>query len=283
MSCRSANNCQGSRAMFQLITYGLVLQIRRLSIRPSSSELIPVVSHASLGGLSIILSYYVLNLVPLGDATTIRFSLPIWTIIMGCLFLNESCSISKLSAAVLTMVGVILIANPSILMGLLESELKEPRVEVQYDSKTSRLVLRNLTDAASSSTLADTDSYQSSQHLQGCYLALISSMSLAMSLVTNRMCKVTPIEVIIVWLSLATITIGLLALALLGQWNYPDSLRDFILLLLNGVCGTVGQWFMTNALKVEQSSVVALTRTFDIEVAFLYSGLLLKEKILMTR
>lgn len=67
---------------------------------------------ACLGAISITFSYYALRLIPLGDATTIRFSLPIWTLIIGYLVLGEPCNLLRVVAVVISISGVILIAKP---------------------------------------------------------------------------------------------------------------------------------------------------------------------------
>lgn len=259
------------------------MAIRRLPLKPSSNEILPVLIHASLGGLSITLSYYVLNLIPLGDATTIRFSLPIWTLIIGFLALNESCGFYKLGAIAVSITGVLLIAKPGVFMNLAGIILHSPFTEATDSSLAASRPLTNSTVILDPLAINHWLGSSNGLHLQGCFLALGSSFTLAMSLVANRMCTNTPIEVIIVWLSLMTIVLGSTTLAYLEKWQWPDNKKDIILIALNGFCGTAGQWFMTNALKVEQSSTVALVRTFDIEVAFLYSAFLLHEHILITR
>lgn len=104
-----------------------------------------------------------------------------------------------------------------------------------------------------------------------------------MSLVSMRLCRKTPAELVILWLSIIGIVVGSITLLALDEWSMPDNWLDVLYILLNGSCGAVGQWFITNALKVEQSGIISLVRTFDIEVAFFYSAFLLHEHIRITR
>lgn len=281
--------------------------LRGLSLKPSRTELLPVFGRALLGGSSITFSYYALKLIPLGDATTIRFSLPIWTLIISYLVLNESCDLFKIGAVVIAVTGVVLIAKPDECMRLVHFILqsfsleglnsKEPSTAFKEASTTSALSGAGalsiippaaflLDDGSGSEIIAiepELEKISLSQQLQGSLLALASSICLSLSLIATRLCKNTPTEVIVAWLSILSIIIGTITLFLLNEWRLPDNLQDVVLILLNGACGSAGQWFITNALKVEQSGVIALARTFDIEVAFLYSAFLLHEQILTTR
>lgn len=316
--------------------------MRKLSIVPPRGERGPVLGRALLGACSITFSYYALKLIPLGDATTIRFSLPIWTLIVSYLVLGESCSLLKIGAVVVSVSGVVLISKPddcielahlmlrslhlepptllattttatttataTTIEGLdlnlnstlgyheqpLESrafaleEQEIPRegmvIEGMGEQPSGLVVIEDASGIhviAMETTVAATTSIE--HHFTGCLLALMSSVCLAMSLIALRMCKKTSAEVTICWLSIFSIVIGTATLFGLREWSLPDNLRDVALILANGICGSIGQWFITSALKIEQSGVIALARTFDIEVAFLYSALLLQEDIRITR
>lgn len=280
-----------------------MILLRGLSLKPSRNELLPVLGRALLGGSSITFSYYALKLIPLGDATTIRFSLPIWTLIISYLVLNESCDLFKIGAVVIAVTGVVLIAKPDECIRLVHFILQYLSFEgmssqvLKDASSTAGLSGAGtlsaippaaflLDDGSGSEIIAiepELENISLSQQLEGSLLALASSICLSLSLIATRLCKNTPTEVIVAWLSIMSILIGTITLILLNEWRLPDNLQDIVLILLNGACGSAGQWFITNALKVEQSGVIALARTFDIEVAFVYSALLLHEQILSTR
>lgn len=296
-----------SRATIQLSIYGFIILLRGLSLKPSKNEAWPVFGRALLGGSSITFSYYALKMIPLGDATTIRFSLPIWTLIVSYLVLNESCDLFKIGAVVVSITGVVLIAKPSDCMrlvhlvsesiGLEVSSERTPSAAVKEASAISALSgvgalsvippAALLLDDGSGSEIISIEpglgDISLNQQLEGSLLALASSICLSMSLIATRMCKHTPTEVIVAWLSILSIIVGTSTLFFLDQWSFPDNISDVVLIILNGACGSAGQWFITNALKVEQPGVIALARSFDIEIAFLYSALLLHEQILSTR
>ena len=315
------------RSLIQLVIYTVIIIIRKLSLFPERGEWLPVFGRAFLGATSMCFTYYALNLIPLGDATAIRFSLPIWTLIISYLFLGESCQFSKILAVFVAILGVVLIAKPDDCIYLWhlivrslgfesaeefkihqheheearEHELEELEkladIELHSHNETAPIEYENPPEEETSDIeliAMQTKLYNhhsnhfneaelAARHLRGCLLALASSILLSLSLIALRLAKKTPAEVTIFWLSVLSVVIGNMLLIGLNEWSLPDNWRDVFFILLNGICGSAGQWFITSALKVEQSGIIALARTFDIEVAFLYSAFLLRETIRTTR
>lgn len=288
------------------------MAIRNLPIMPLRGERWPVMLRASLGSASITFSYYALKLIPLGDATTIRFSLPIWTLIISYLVLNESCSLFKIFAVIISISGVLLIAKPddvvrgldyiwhnlgftSSLSGGNNGTLINNTIAMAHSSGShynydqAELIAMGLISSEDEiisgpplTPIAIDIANDNHNQLIGCLLALSSSICLSMSLIALRLCNKTPAEITIFWLSLLSIAIGSITLLAIGEWRLPNNWLDVLYIFLNGICGTLGQWFITSALKVEQSGVISLARTFDIQVAFLYSAFLLHEQIRAT-
>lgn len=270
-----------SRAVIQLLIYGSVVKFKGSPYLPEAQEFMPVMCRAFLGASSITFSYCALELIPLGDATTIRFSLPIWTIIISFLVLNESCNFYKWFAVILSISGVVLIAKPDdciyIFNGILDG-FKFETLKTQLETVENR---KNT--SFNVEPIAIQISNEPHRQLEGSLLALASSICLSISIVALRLCKYTPAEVTILWLSIISIVIGSICLVILEEWRLPNNWLDVVYIFLNGLCGSIGQWFITSALKIEQSGVISLARTFDIEVAFLYSAFILHENIRLSR
>lgn len=270
-----------NRAVIQLIVYGSVICYKRVSVMPKKGEKVAVFSRALLGAISITFSYYALRLIPLGDATTIRFSLPIWTLIVSYLVLGEPCSALKICAVAISIFGVVLIARPDDCIYLFKMILYSLHLESDEQFQLDKFEYQNIKSKLQPIHL--NPNQEPYQQLTGCCLALSSSICLALSLIALRLCKRTSAEITIFWLSILCVTIGSATLLILGEWRLPDNLPDVLFILLNGICGSIGQWFITSALKIEQSGVISLARTFDIEIAFLYSAFFLHEQIRPTR
>lgn len=66
------------------------------------------------GGLGFICFYSSLSILPLGDAVTIFFLAPLFTVLMTALTLGEPVTIFEAVASVISFIGVALIAKPSI-------------------------------------------------------------------------------------------------------------------------------------------------------------------------
>jgi drug/metabolite transporter (DMT)-like permease len=57
--------------------------------------------------------FFALTLIPIGQVVAIEFTMPIWTAILAATFLGERMTLSKISAIVLGIVGVIVIVRPA--------------------------------------------------------------------------------------------------------------------------------------------------------------------------
>lgn len=238
---------------------------------------------ALLGAISITCSYFALRLIPLGDATTIRFSLPIWTLIIGYLVLGEPCNALRVLAVVIAVSGVVLIAKPELCVYVAHVVWHSLRLESERTFDERRAAYESFRHNGTQLPHVADPKLAEFQQLEGSLLALASSVCLSMSLIAMRLCRKSHAEIVILWLSICGIVIGSATLVALGEWSMPDNWLDVLYIALNGLCGAAGQWFITNALKVEQSGIISLVRTFDIEVAFLYSAFLLHEHIRVTR
>jgi drug/metabolite transporter (DMT)-like permease len=57
--------------------------------------------------------FFALTLIPIGQVVAIEFTMPIWTAILAASFLDERMTLSKISAIVLGIIGVIVIVRPA--------------------------------------------------------------------------------------------------------------------------------------------------------------------------
>lgn len=245
--------------------YSTIIFVRKLPLLPARGERLAVAGRSLFGGASITFSYFALKLIPLGDATTIRFSLPIWTLIISYLFLGESCSVVKVCAVLSSVTGVFLIAKPDYCSQLMLSLFSSTNLQQQQQQEYIQ------------------DAPVGNHQLLGSSLALASSVCLALSFVSLRLCQVTRAETTIFWLSSLSALFGFALLAILNELRVPSNASDCIYIILNGLFGAIGQWCITSALKVEQSGIISLARTFDIVVAFCYGAVLLHEQITLIR
>ncbi|KAI1289548.1 Solute carrier family 35 member G1 [Halotydeus destructor] len=123
----------------------------------------------------------------------------------------------------------------------------------------------------------------------GTIMSFVSSISGSLTFVMMRKLKKTPIPVVIAWFSILSISMGAIILTVIHLYmdqriKLPTefTVQEWLLLLCNGLCGVVGQFGLTTALKIEEASVVALVRTTDILVAFVYQVSFLNEAVQWT-
>ena len=62
----------------------------------------------------------------------------------------------------------------------------------------------------------------------------------------------------------------LITVSVLGEWKIPFCGRDRWMLMLIAVLGIAGQTFLTKALQREKAGPVALMRTLDVVLAFIF-------------
>jgi drug/metabolite transporter (DMT)-like permease len=57
--------------------------------------------------------FFALTLIPIGQVVAIEFTMPIWTAVLAASFLGERMTLSKISAIVLGIIGVVVIVRPA--------------------------------------------------------------------------------------------------------------------------------------------------------------------------
>lgn len=122
-----------------------------------------------------------------------------------------------------------------------------------------------------------------SKRLIGALFAILAAISLAAAMTLLGLCKKTKAETIIVWLTFLSAVQSTIVLLLVDEFRMPSSFMDILLLVLNGILGSIGQYMLTNALKIEQSSVCSLVRSFDIVVSYFFSIVILHEDFTLLR
>ena len=179
---------------------------------------------------------------PLADASTIQFSSPVFVAIFAYFMLKESLTVLQAIAGVITLVGVVIIAQPEFIFG--------PQSDAIYD-----------------------------QRMLGTILAVVASISGAFSMITLRKLKTTPVAVIVMWYAAVVIIVGIIILLVLGQLVLPVGWYTWGLLFGVGFCGIGDQYFVSKAMQYETAGPVSVTRTFTIVMTFVWEAVLLGQTI----
>ncbi|RWS26151.1 solute carrier family 35 member G1-like protein, partial [Leptotrombidium deliense] len=103
------------RSLVQAVFYLTFILITQTSFRPAKGETLFLSLRCIFGFMSVICSFVSLRLIPLGDASAIIYSAPVFITIVARLFLKEKCDIVNIIAIFVTAAGVVLITKPKFL------------------------------------------------------------------------------------------------------------------------------------------------------------------------
>ena len=71
----------------------------------------------AVGATALSLLYFALGRIPLGDATTLHYTAPVWTALTAAVFLRERPGPWVVAGTAVSLAGVVLIAKPQVLVG----------------------------------------------------------------------------------------------------------------------------------------------------------------------
>ncbi|XP_054454777.1 solute carrier family 35 member G1 isoform X2 [Anoplopoma fimbria] len=225
------------RCFFQMLFTMPLLIYHKTGFLGPRDKRIYLVLRGFIGSNAMILLYYAVQQMPLADATVIMFSNPVFTSILAWIFLKERCTIWDLVFTVFTISGVLLIARPPFLFG-------EHRrgIEGNY-----------------------------ANHIKGTIAAFAGAIGAAFTFVVLRKMGKSVHYYLSVWYYAVIGFIEcIITLSVLGEWKIPYCGRDRWILMLIAVLGIAGQTFLTKALQIEKAGPVALMRTIDVVLAFIF-------------
>eukprot|EP00058_Branchiostoma_floridae_P000506 XP_002585994.1 hypothetical protein BRAFLDRAFT_110249 [Branchiostoma floridae] len=194
------------------------------------------------GAVALCMQFYAFHHIPLGDATTVIFSSPIFIALFAWLILKESYGWFNFVVTLTTLTGVVLISKPSFIFGSV----------VGIPSTT--------------------------EHLLGTLSAFGGAVFSALALVMIRkLGKTVHFLVHITYLSVFGMILTFVLLVAFGEFRMPPCGSDRYYLIALGLCGVGGQTFLTKAFQLEKAAPVAIVRTMDIVFAFTWQFLFLGE------
>lgn len=225
------------RCFFQMLFTLPLLIYHKTGFLGPRDKRIYLVLRGFIGSNAMIMLFYAVQQMPLADATVIMFSNPVFTSLLAWIFLKERCTIWDCVFTVFTITGVLLIARPPFLFG-------EHRrgIEGNY-----------------------------ANHIKGTIAAFAGALGAACTFVILRKMGKSVHYYLSVWYYAVIGFIEcIITVTVLGEWKIPYCGRDRWLLMLIAVLGIAGQTFLTKALQIEKAGPVALMRTIDVVLAFIF-------------
>ncbi|XP_035607829.1 solute carrier family 35 member G1-like isoform X2 [Oncorhynchus keta] len=233
------------RCFFQMLFVMPMLIYHKTGFLGPRDKRIYLVMRGFLGSNAMILLFYAVQQMPLADATVIMFSNPVFTALLAWIFLKEKCTIWDCVFTVFTLAGVIMIARPPFIFG---ARIEE--IEGDYTN-----------------------------HLKGTIAAFGGAMGAACTFVILRKMGKSVHYYLSVWYYAVIGFIEcFITLFILGEWTIPFCGRDRWILMLIAILGIAGQTFLTKALQIEKAGPVALMRTVDVVLAFIFQFIFFNRK-----
>ena len=186
------------------------------------------------GTTAMTLMVYAVKHMPLADARVIFYTSPVFTAILGRIFLKESVSKFDVLAMILSIGGVVLIGRPKFLFGSLGE-----------NSGSKQLWVPTL-------------------------FAVAAAFGHATSTVlTRKMSQEVGPRVVVFYFAVVGSVISFVG-SLISGFKYPDcGTYDSIYMLATGVLGYFGQVVRSKALTMDKASVIALVGTIGIGFSFI--------------
>jgi len=170
-----------------------------------------------IGALSMTLSFAALGLLPLPEVTAIGYATPLLTVVFAAMFLGETVRLFRIGAVALGLLGVLIVLAPRL-------------------------------------TLGEPDAATASASLGAVLMLLASLLSALAQVVIRRMVQTERTSAIVWWFAVASTLVGLASLPF--GWVVPRP-ATFVLLVLIGLVGGLGQILLTSAYRFADASLVA--------------------------
>ena len=250
------------RFIIQTLLLLIFISYKRYEILPGSWNLIILqIIRVILASSGLFLFYLSYLYIPLPDLTTVRYTQVIWTALLAMLIFHERIAIPTILAIILTIIGVVCVAQPTFL----------------FDSN-SRMKNINQTD------ISNEQSNKSSRFL-GLILALACALSISGSIVLNKKLLVLKIPQSILMFHFSLLNLVILIL---------NQLRNrFILQIYSHQTMFTGKYYIAasvaliqlfsstitqKAIKLEHPSLISVVQSSDILFAIALQNLFTSEK-----
>ena len=106
-----------ARSLIQLILVVPMLIVFRVRLINDKMDIAALIIMGISGFLSVTFIYLGIDRIPLGDATVITFTSPVFTTLFAYALLSESCSIVDGMCGICSFIGVVIAARPSFIFG----------------------------------------------------------------------------------------------------------------------------------------------------------------------
>ncbi|UJR10352.1 hypothetical protein I4U23_014558 [Adineta vaga] len=255
------------RFIIQTLILTIFIFYKRYRILTGSTNLILLqIIRVILAVCGLLFFYLSYRYIPLPDLTTFRYTQVIWTTLLAMMIFRERISIPTIFAIILTLIGVVCVAQPTFLFG-------------NYHNLSTSNQTRN-----ENLNYVDYES-DKSYRILGLCLALICALSISGSIVLNKKLLVLKIPQSVLMFHFSCLTLIVLSCNQLRNrfilrtytnqsmftWQFSVAAAVSLVQLLSS---TVTQ----KAIKLEHPSLISVVQSSDILFALLLQNLIAYEK-----
>ncbi|CAF0967660.1 unnamed protein product [Didymodactylos carnosus] len=224
---------------------------------------------AILAASGLILFYLSYRYIALPDLTTVRYTQVIWTAIIAMIIFREKISIPTILAIILTLTGVICVAQPTFIFKKVPSNISTTMI----NNVTSNFHIENI-------------KIDKLKRMIGLWLALLCALSISLSIVLNKKLLTYKIKQSIVVFQFSSVTLIILIINqirnhfVLHMYDGPKPLFTWQFSVAATVSFVqVGSSLMTQkAIKLEHPSIVTVVQSSDILFAIILQNLMTNMK-----
>lgn len=194
-----------------------------------------------LGSLNLIFSFYAIKMLPLADASVLLFTTPVFVAIFARIFLKEPCGIFHLVTILLTLLGIVLFAKPSVIFGSHKSSSKDSLLGQDEDTSS----------------------------FYGSIAAILSTIFSANVIILLRALRGVHFSVVMVNFGFFSTLFTFFVIYYSIGFCIPPC-KDRFLILLIALFSFGGQILLTLSLNLEDSGPVSVARSSDIVFSFIW-------------
>ena len=223
------------RSTLQVIVCAPILLYKQKGVIGGKGDRLYLLLHGtlSLGLVGRIFSVYY---IPVGEATAIFFSAPLFTMVFARIFLKEPFGKFDIFGSIFTFIGVILVID-----------------------------LKNI-NRTTYSTLTD--------QIIGCVLALATALFMSAGAVVMRKLKHIDWVVLASWTGVAAMLYSMILTVCLDSFALPDTTDGAIITFGAAITGVLANLFFTIALHFANAGFVVIGKTTEVIFAALYQAFL---------
>ena len=224
-----------------------------------------------LGGLRILFQFACVLYMPLGDALTIVFTEPLWTLLLSRIILRIKISFWKMFFGCLLICGMVLCIQPPVLF---------PQPSDEGDDRPGPDHSSNSTGGHSFGEIFTGRAEGNEDYYLGVLLALGTALTGSMANVCIAKCERVSSKVMVFYNGLGGVFIALICIMFdpKSKTSFNILLTEettWPLILILGLMGILGHFSLTRSLRLIPPTTVAVLRAMEIILAYIVQVIIL--------